>query len=60
LVTVNKYNGKFSAHVMNSANKMALTHVNALLVQQKGLSAYSLQNVLLLVHVFQVFVTNEQ
>ena len=45
---------------MNSANKMALTHVNALQVQQKGLSAYSLQNVLLLVHVFQVFVTNEQ
>jgi hypothetical protein len=45
---------------MNSANKMALTHVNALQVQQKGLSAYSLQNVLLLAHVFQVFVTNEQ
>ena len=48
-------------HILSTdPNTMALTHVNALQVQQTGLCAYSLQNVLLLAHTFQVCVTMEQ
>jgi hypothetical protein len=54
MVTANKYNGKYSVHVVNSPNKMALTHVNVLLVHHTRLCAYSLQNVLLLAQMIQV------
>jgi len=46
LVTARKYNGKFSVHLVNSPNKMALKHVNVLQVHQTGLCAYSIQTVL--------------
>jgi hypothetical protein len=60
LVTANKYNGKYSVHVDSSPNKMALTNVNVLEVQQTRFCSYSLQNVLLLAHMIQVCVTMEQ
>jgi len=39
---------------------MALTHVDVLQVHHTTTCAYSLQNVLFLAHMFQVFVTMEQ
>ena len=57
MVTATKCDGKCSVHVVSSTNKIALTHVNALLVHHTRLCAYSLQNVLLLAQMFQVCVT---